>query len=126
MERAEERDPEVEMMVRRRWTKEENKLVMRCFYQNDPTRRGYQKRMIAIWREIGTFEITEQRLANQVGVISTNVWLTEVELEEIRRKILTHRDGEENQEINHIPVMEKSIQNESHPIEPSETDMCRN
>ena len=126
MERAEERDPEVEMMVRRRWTKEENKLVMRCFYQNDPTRRGYQKRMIAIWREIGTFEITEQRLANQVGVMSTNVWLTEVELEEIRRKILTHRDGEENQEINHIPVMEKSIQNESHPIEPSETDMCRN
>ena len=69
----------------------ENKLVMRCFYQSDPTRRGYQKRMIAIWREIGTFEITEQRLANQVGVISTNVWLTEVELEEIRRKILTQR-----------------------------------
>ena len=64
---------------------------MRCFYQSDPTRRGYQKRMIAIWREIGTFEITEQRLANQVGVISTNVWLTEVELEEIRRKILTQR-----------------------------------
>ena len=69
----------------------ENKLVMRCFYQSDPTRRGYQKRMIAIWREIGTFEITEQRLANQVGVISTNVWLTEVELEEIRRNILTQR-----------------------------------
>ena len=69
----------------------ENKLVMRCFNQSDPTRRGYQKRMIAIWREIGTFEITEQRLANQVGVISTNVWLTEVELEEIRRKILTQR-----------------------------------
>ena len=66
VERAEERDPEVEMMVRRRWTKEENKLVMRCFYQNDPTRRGYQKRMIAIWREIGTFEITEQRLVDQV------------------------------------------------------------
>ena len=41
VEREEERDPEVEMMVRRRWTKEENKLVMRCFYQRDPTRRGY-------------------------------------------------------------------------------------
>ena len=26
-----ERDPEVEMMVRRRWTKEVNKLVMGCF-----------------------------------------------------------------------------------------------
>ena len=39
LERDEERDPEVEMMVRRRWTKEENRLVMRCFYQSDPTTR---------------------------------------------------------------------------------------
>ena len=43
VEREEERDPEVEMMVRRRWTKGENKLVMRCFYQRGPTRRGYRK-----------------------------------------------------------------------------------
>ena len=39
VEREEGRDPEVEMM--RRWTKELNKLVMRCFYQSDPNRRGY-------------------------------------------------------------------------------------
>ena len=31
----EESDPEVGMMVRR-WTKEVKKLVMRCFYQNNP------------------------------------------------------------------------------------------
>ena len=55
----EERDHEVEMIVKRRWTKEVNKLVMRCFYQSYITRRGYRKRIIAIWREIGTFEITE-------------------------------------------------------------------
>ena len=42
VEREEERDPEVEMMARKRWTKEENKLVIRCFYQSDPTRGGYQ------------------------------------------------------------------------------------
>ena len=41
VEREEERDPEVEMMVRRWWAKEENKLVMRYFYQSDPTRSGY-------------------------------------------------------------------------------------
>ena len=120
VEKEEESDPEVEMVVRR-WTKEENKLVMRCFYQSDPTRRGYRKRMIAIQREIGTFEITEQRLVHQARVIRTNEWLTEVELEEIKRKILTHRDGEENQEINDIPVIDKKIQNESCPMEPSET-----
>ena len=123
VEREEDRHPEVEMMVRRRWTKEENELVMRCFYQNDPTRRGYQKRMIAIWREIGTFEITEKRLVDQTRVIRTNEWLTEVELEEIRRKILTPRDGEENQETNDIPVIKERIQNEICPIEPSETEI---
>ena len=40
LEREDERDPEVEIMVRR-WTKEENRLVMRCFYQSDPTTRTY-------------------------------------------------------------------------------------
>ena len=58
--------------------------------------------MIAIWREIVTFEITEQRFVDQARVVRTNEWLTEVKLEELRRKILTPRDGEENQEINDI------------------------
>ena len=49
VEREEEIDAEVEMIVRRRWTKKVNKLVMRCFYQSYPTRRGCQKQMIAIW-----------------------------------------------------------------------------
>ena len=43
--------------------------MTRCFYQSDPTRRGYQKRMISIWREIGTFEITEQRPLGQARVV---------------------------------------------------------
>ena len=72
VEREEERDPEVEITVRRWIDKEVNKLVMRCFCQSDPTRRGYRKRMIAAWRQIGTFEITEQRLADQARVIRTN------------------------------------------------------
>ena len=41
VERKAERDPEVEMMVTRTWPTEENKLVMRCFYQSNPTTRGY-------------------------------------------------------------------------------------
>ena len=41
VEKEEEKDPEFTMMVRRRWTKEENKRVIRCFYQSDPTSRGY-------------------------------------------------------------------------------------
>ena len=111
VEREKERDPDPE--VRKRWTKEENKLVMRCFYQNDPTRGVYWKWMIAIWREIGAFKITEQRLVHQARVVRTNEWLTEVELEEIRRKVVTPRDVEENQEINDILVIEEEIQNEN-------------
>ena len=43
------------------------------------TIRGvYQKRIIAIRREIKNFEIAEQRLV-QARVIRTNEWLTEVE-----------------------------------------------
>ena len=76
--------------------------------------------MIAIWSEIGTFEITKQRLVDQVRVAKINEWLTEVKLEEIRRKILTPRDGEENQEINDISVV--IIRNEDGPLESSETD----
>ena len=79
--------------------------------------------MIPIWREIGTSEITEQRLVDQARVIRRNEWLTEGELEEIRRNILTQRDGEESQEINDIPVTEERIQNESHPMDPSETEI---
>ena len=71
VEKEEQRHPEVEMMVRR-WTKKVNKLEMRCFYQSDSTRRRYQKRMINIWREMGAFQITEQRLIDQVKVVRTN------------------------------------------------------
>ena len=63
---------------------------MGYFYQSDPTTREYQKRMIAIWRDIEIFEITEPRLVDQVRVIRTNEWLTDLlELQEIRRKNLT-------------------------------------
>ena len=67
-------------------------------------------------RKIGTFEITEQSLVDQVRVVRTNEWLIEVELEEIRRKIFTPRQGEENQEINDILVIEERIQNEIRPM----------
>ena len=38
-----EREIEGGMMERTRWTKEVNKLVMRCFYPGNPTRKDYRK-----------------------------------------------------------------------------------
>ena len=35
------------------WSKEVNKIVMKCFYNSEPSKRGYRKRMFAKWQEIG-------------------------------------------------------------------------
>ena len=78
--------------------------------------------MTAISREIGTYEITEQRLFDQARVVRTNEQLTGVELEETTRKTLTPRNDEENQKIIDIPAIEEKIQNESEPVEPNETE----
>ena len=40
-----------------------------------------------------------------------------------KEKNFDTRDDEENQEINDIPVIEERIQNESGPVEPSETEI---
>ena len=61
----------------------------------------------------------QNRLVDQARVIRTYGWLTEVKLEEIKLKKLTPRDGEENQEINDIPVIAERMQNENGPMEPN-------
>ena len=84
-----------------RWTKEINKIVMVCYIMVcDPSKRGYRKRMSAIWREIGVFQVTEQRLADQARAIRINAWLTDVEIEELKRKIERENTREENVESN--------------------------
>ena len=35
---------------------EVNKLVMKCYIQSDPGKRGYKKRMVTISAEKGVFE----------------------------------------------------------------------
>ena len=47
-----------------------------------------------------------------------------MELEEVRRNILTPRNGKENQEINDIPVTEERIRNENGRMELNETEIC--
>ena len=43
--------------------------------------------MKKIWDEIGVFPVTEQKLADQARQIRTNKWLTDTDIEEIRRKL---------------------------------------
>ena len=51
--------------MRRKWSQEENKVVMQCYYRNEYGKNGYRKRMHAIWNEIGMLNVTEQRLVDQ-------------------------------------------------------------
>ena len=72
---------------KREWEKAVNKILTECWIRSEPTKRKYRQRMKKIWDEIGVFPVTEQRLADQARQIRTNKWLTDIEMEEIRRQL---------------------------------------
>ena len=86
------RHPATARRTRRKWSHEENRVVMECFYKSTPKKIGYRKRMHNLWSEQGMFIITEQRLADQ---IIKKKWLSELELEAIRRSIDDAEYGQE-------------------------------
>ena len=62
---------------------------MECYIpaKNDQT-MGYMKRMLRVWREQGgRNDVDSQRLAVQVRVIKRNGLLSELKIEEIKRKV---------------------------------------
>ena len=76
-------------IVMLRWSKEVSKLVMKCYIQSDPSKRGCLKRMVTIWAEKGVFETnysvvctSEQQLVNQAREVKVHIWLTDVEIED--------------------------------------------
>ena len=72
---------------RMKWKKAVNKIVIECWIRRKPIKRNCRERMKKTWDEIGVFPVTEQRLAAQARQIRRNKWLTEMEVEEIRRKL---------------------------------------
>ena len=84
---------------------------MECFFRGKPfdddgkSTGGYRQRMMQEWKELGVFEITEQRLCDQARAVRKNGWLSNLELENIRRMIGAEseignesiKDVEENQ-----------------------------
>ena len=59
-----------------RFTKQENIKTMEYHYRSKPARRGDTRRMASIWAERGDFELTENRLVMQAGVIVNKQWPT--------------------------------------------------
>ena len=83
-----------------RWSQEENRVKMQCYYRSGYGRNEYRKRMHAIWNEIGMFNVTEQRLVDQKNKMLNRKWLSDLELEEIQRCIDDTGCGEVGLESN--------------------------
>ena len=86
--------------TRRKWSQEENIVVMQCYYRSEYGRNGCTNRMHVIWNEMGMFNVTEQdfvdraKVGYQKNTILKRKWLSDSELEEIQRNIENIRNGE--------------------------------
>ena len=49
--------------------------------------RGYRKRMPSLWLQKGMFRVSALRLVDQASAIRRNSWMTELEIEELERKV---------------------------------------
>ena len=60
---------------------------MECYLLSEPKIRGYRKRMLSLWLQKCMFWVSEQRLVNQASTVCRNSWMTELEIEELERKV---------------------------------------
>ena len=54
---------------------------------SEPKISGYRKHILCLWLQKGMFWISEQRLVDQANTIHRNRWMTELEIEELERKV---------------------------------------
>ena len=60
---------------------------MECYFLSEPKIRGYRKRMLSLWLQKRMFWVSEQRLFEQANTIRRNSWMTDLEIEELERKV---------------------------------------
>ena len=72
---------------RRKWTSQENKIVIECYLLSKPKNQGYRKQMLSLWLQKFMFWLSEQRLVDLANIIRRNSWMTELEIEELERKV---------------------------------------
>ena len=58
---------------------------MECYLLSEPEVRGYKKCILNLWLNKGMFWVSEQRLVDQTNTIRRNSWMTELEIEELKR-----------------------------------------
>ena len=65
---------------RRKWTRQENKIVMECYLLSETKIRGYRKRMLSLWLQKGMLWVSEKILVDQPNTICRNSRMTELEI----------------------------------------------
>ena len=61
--------------------------MMECYLRSQLEKRGYRKRMINISKDNDMFEVSEQRLVDQLRQIKEKKWLSDLEIERIKRNV---------------------------------------
>ena len=49
----------MQILSRRKWTSQENKIVTECYLLSEPKIRGYRKHMLSLWLQKGMFWVSE-------------------------------------------------------------------
>ena len=60
---------------------------MECYLLSEPKIKGYRKCMLNLWLQQDMFWVSEQRLVDQGNTIHRNSCMTELEIEELERKV---------------------------------------
>ena len=60
---------------------------MECYLLSEPKIKDYGKDILSLWQQKGMFWVSEQRLVNQANITRRNSWMTELEIEELGRKV---------------------------------------
>ena len=117
-------DPVKKTANRRKWSKEDNLILWRCYLQSEPEKRGYRQRLHKTWLDNNGADVTEQRLCDQRGQIEKKGWLTSVEMEMIKRELeanvtVTNDNAVEDavlieaQTIDILPVLPENVSYET-------------
>ena len=86
------------------------------FHEEGKPIRLYRKRMFREWRERRMFESTEQRVCIQARTTRKNGWLSELELEAIKRQIEAESQGELYKERD-VRVEAETVETEVRKVE---------
>ena len=102
---------------RRKWTSHENKINMECYSFSEPKIRGYRKRTLSLWLRKGMFWLSEQRLVDQAKTTRRNSWMTELEIEELERKV-TGSDSVKVEEARSVEPLPDHVRQEVRNVLP--------